>query len=165
MKRNAIIYMGILVLLMAAVTVWRMRPEPVEGSALYQRCKDMPGVRVGFIKDFPINDSLTCDVTTFEALTDSAWQALCADFALTDFVENIEEIAPHVVFSRQVSRHDYTQVVLGDSPDAECLAISCDSRTFAIFHTRNATEMNAVLYHNLTNKPTETTSKKPFHNL
>lgn len=74
MKRNAIIYIGVLLLLLAAVTAWRMRPEPVEGSELYQRYKDQPGVRVGFIKDFPLNDTLTCDVTTFEALTDEGWQ-------------------------------------------------------------------------------------------
>ena len=74
MKRNAIIFMGILLMLLAAVTAWRMRPEPVEGSELYQRCKDVPGVRVGFIKDFPINDTITCDVTTFEALTDEGWE-------------------------------------------------------------------------------------------
>ncbi len=74
MNRNAFIYMGILLLLLAAVTVWKMRPEPVEGSDLYQRCKDIPGVRVGFIKDFPINDTLVCDVTTFEAMTDEGWE-------------------------------------------------------------------------------------------
>ena len=74
MKRNAFIYIGILLLLLAVVTAWRMRPEPVEGSELYQRYKDLPGVRVGFIKDFPLNDTLTCDVTTFEALTDEGWQ-------------------------------------------------------------------------------------------
>ena len=164
MKRNAIIYIGVLLLLLAVVTAWRMRPEPVEGSELYQRYKDLPGVRVGFIKDFPLNDSLACDVTTFEALTDSAWQALCADFAIIDIVEAIEQANPHVVFSRQVSRHDYSKVVLGDSPDAECLAISCDTKTFAVFHTRNAAEMNAVLHHNLTNQPTEA-AKKKSHNL
>ena len=151
MKRNAIIYIGVLLLLLAAVTAWKMHPEPVEGSELYHRYKDLPGVRVGFVKDFPINDSLTCDVTTFEALTDSTWQALCADFAIIDIVEAIEQANPHVVFSRQVSRRDYTQVVLGDSPDTECLSISCDSRTIAVFHTRNAAEMKAVLHHNLTN--------------
>ena len=162
MKRNAIIFMGILLLLLAAVTAWRMRPEPVEGSELYQRYKDAPGVRVGFIKDFPINDTLVCDVTTLEALTDSTWQALCADFAISNMVETIKQIAPHVVFSRQVSRRDYSKVVFGDSPDAECLAISCDSKTFAVFHTRNAAEMNAVLHHNLTNQPTEAAKKNPI---
>ena len=82
MKRNAIIYIGVLLLLLAAVTAWRMRPEPVEGSELYQRYKDQPGVRVGFIKDFPLNDSLTCDVTTFEALTDEGWQLMLDSLCL-----------------------------------------------------------------------------------
>ena len=34
------------------------------------------------------------------------------------------------------------------SPDAEILAISCDSKTLSIFHTSNAAEIHAVLYHN-----------------
>lgn len=74
MTKRALIYIGVLLLLLAVVTTWRMRPEPAEGSELYQRYKDMPGVRVGFVKDFPLNDTLTCDVTTFEALTDEGWE-------------------------------------------------------------------------------------------
>ena len=74
MKLKLGIYIGILALLLTAATGWRMHPVEPEGSELYERYKDMPGVRVGFVKDFPINDSLTCDVTTFEALTDEGWQ-------------------------------------------------------------------------------------------
>ena len=55
MKKHALIYIGILLLLLITTTAWRMHPEPVEGSELYQRCKDLPGVRVGFIKDFPLD--------------------------------------------------------------------------------------------------------------
>lgn len=73
MKRKIWIYIAVLVLLLAAASTWRLRPSMPEGSEFYQRYCDMPGVRVGFVKDFPLNDSVTCDVTTFEALNDEGW--------------------------------------------------------------------------------------------
>ena len=165
MKKWILAFLLLTILGVAAVAAWRYLLPERHVSDLYRRYHNADGIAASYIHNFPVNDTLTLDVTLLEATTDSAWQALCADFALSDFVETIIQTAPHVVFSRQVSRHDYSKVVLGDAPDAECLAISCDTKTFAVFHTRNATEMNAVLYHNLTNKPTKTTSKKPFHNL
>jgi hypothetical protein len=135
-------------ILAVGVAVWRYTAPQRHVSDLYRRYENADGIAASYIHNFPVNDTLTLDVTLLEATTDSAWQALCADFALSDIVEEMKKVAPSAVFSRQVSRHDYTQVLLGDSPDAECLAISCDTKTFAIFHTRNATEMHAVLYHN-----------------
>ena len=130
---------------------WRHILPRWQVSDIYRRYEHVDGIAASYIHNYPVNDTLRVDVTLLEATTDSAWQTLCADFAISDIVETIEDIDPHAIFSRQVNRHDYTQVVLGDAPDAECLAISCDTKTFAIFHTRNATEMHAVLYHNFDN--------------
>ena len=117
-------------------------------SDLYRRYEHADGIAASYIHNFPVNDTLRVDVTLLEATTDSAWQALCADFALSDIVETIIQTAPHVVFSRQVNRRDYTQVIIGDSPDAEILSVSCDTKTFAIFHIHDTTEIYAVLHHN-----------------
>ena len=76
MKRTLGIFIGILLLLLATATALRLRPAAPEGSELYERYKKMPGVRVGFIKDFPLNDSMVVDVTTIEALTDEGWEWL-----------------------------------------------------------------------------------------
>lgn len=130
------------------VVVWRHVLPMRSVSDLYRRYEHADGIAASYIHNFPVNDTLTLDVTLLEATTDSAWQALCADFALSDIVEEMKVVAPSAVLSRQVSRHDYSKVVLGDSPDAEILAISCDSKTFAVFHTRNAAEMHAVFCYN-----------------
>ena len=135
-------------ILAVAVAVWRYTAPQRHVSDLYLRYENADGIAASYIHNFPVNDTLRVDVTLLEATTDSAWQALCTDFALSDIVEELKEVAPSAVFSRQVSRHDYSQVVLGDSPDAEILAISCDSKTFAVFHTRNAAEMHAVFCYN-----------------
>jgi hypothetical protein len=130
------------------VVVWRHVLPMRSVSDLYRRYEHADGVAASYIHNYHVNDTIRIDVTLLEATTDSAWQALCTDFALSDIVEELKEVAPSAVFSRQVSRHDYSQVVLGDSPDAEILAISCDTKTFAVFHTRNAAEMHAVFCYN-----------------
>ena len=130
------------------VVVWRHVLPMRSVSDLYRHYEHADGIAASSIHNSHVNDTITLDVTLLEATTDSAWQALCADFALSDFVETIIQTAPHVVFSRQVNRRDYTQVVLGDSPDAEILSVSCDSKTFAIFHIHDTTEIYAVLHHN-----------------
>ena len=148
MKKWILAFLLLTLLGVAAVAAWRYLLPERHVSDLYRRYHNADGIAASYIHNFPVNDTLTLDVTLLEATTDSAWQALCADFAIIDIVEAIEQADPHVVFSRQISRHDYTQVLLGDSPDAECLAISCDSKTFSIFHTRNAAERHAVFHHN-----------------
>ena len=160
MKRNAIIFMGILLLLLAAVTAWRMRPEPVEGSELYQRCKDVPGVRVGFIKDFPINDTITCDVTTFEALTDEGWEWMLDSLGVRStaemdaFFDSIslasgmsEEDCANTIDLWQSKRfHPEVQGdsnVLGNSVD--CNLASPHYRWLAVYHATSDEELDAVI--------------------
>ena len=145
----AIIFLAI-VLVALAVRLWPRTVPFDQCSDLYKQYANVEGIDASFIKDYKVNDTLTLDVTLLEATTDSAWQALCADFALSDIVKTIMQIDPCAIFSRQVNRHDYAQIVRGDSPDAEILAISYDSKTLSIFHTSNAAEKHAVFHYNYT---------------
>ena len=56
---------------------------PEECGALYQRYKDAEGIDASFIKDFPVNDTLTTDALLLEAATDSAWCELLEDFGMS----------------------------------------------------------------------------------
>ena len=160
MKRNAIIFMGILLLLLAAVTAWRMRPEPVEGSELYQRCKDVPGVRVGFIKDFPINDTITCDVTTFEALTDEGWEWMLDSLGVRSTAE-MDAFFDSIYLASGMSEEDCANTidlwqskrfhpevqgdsnVLGNSVD--CNLASPHYRWLAVYHATSDEELDAII--------------------
>ena len=148
MKKWILAFLLLTLLGVAAVAAWRYLLPERHVSDLYRRYHNADGIAASYIHNYPVNDTLRVDVTLLEATTDSAWQTLCADFAISDIVETIEDIDPHAIFSRQVNRHDYAQVVRGDSPDAEILAISCDTKTFAVFHTRNAAEIHAVFCYN-----------------
>ena len=150
MKKWILAFLLLTLLGVAAVAAWRYLLPERHVSDLYRRYEHADGIAASYIHNFPVNDTLRLDVTLLEATTDSAWQALCADFAISDIAETIEDIDPHAIFSRQVNRHDYAQIVRGDSPDAEILAISYDSKTLSIFHTSNAAEKHAVFHYNYT---------------
>ena len=113
-------------------------------SDLYRRYEHVDGIAASYIHNYPVNDTLSLDVTLLEATSDSGWQTLCSDFDISKVVKEMVQIKPDIVFCRQVNRHDYTQVVLGDSPDAELLTISCATKTLAIFHTSNKNDIRAV---------------------
>ena len=150
MKKWILAFLLLTFLGVAAVAAGRYLLPERHVSDIYRRYHNADGIAASYIHNFPVNDTLRLDVTLLEATTDSAWQALCADFAISDIVETIEDIDPHAIFSRQVNRHDYAQIVRGDSPDAEILAISYDSKTLSIFHTSNAAEKHTVFHYNYT---------------
>ena len=151
MKKWILAFLLLTLLGVAAVAAWRYLLPERHVSDLYRRYHNADGIAASYIHNYHVNDTITLDVTLLEATTDSAWQAICSDFAITNIVDTIKQIAPDVVFSRLVNRHDYSQVAFGDSPDAEILAISCDTKTFSIFHIHDTTEIHAVFWHNYHN--------------
>ena len=144
MKKWIIAFVVLTTLGVGCVAWWRyVRPQQ-QVSGLYRHYEHVDGIAASYIHNYPVNDTLTLDVTLLEATSDSSWQALCSDFDISRVVEEMLQIKPDIVFCRQVNRHDYTQVVLGDSPDAELLTISCATKTLAIFHTCNKNDIRAV---------------------
>lgn len=160
MKKHALIYIGVLLLLLTTATAWRMRPEPAEGSDLYQRCKDMPGVRVGFIQDFPLNDSTTCDVTTFEALTDEGWEWMLDSLGVRSMAE-MDAFFNSISLASGMSEEDCANTIelwqsmrfhpevhgdsnmLGNSVD--CNLASPHYRWLTVYHATSDEELDAVI--------------------
>lgn len=160
MKKRALIYIGVLLLLLAAVTAFRLRPAEPENSVLYERYKDMAGVRVGFVKDFPLNDSSTCDVTIFEALTDEGWENMVDEFDLMLMIDStsIANNKPqkdfgNVVSCRWTSRFHPKQYgpkvagTLGDTADA--MFVSSYYRWMADFHCVKENQFNELIHYYL----------------
>ena len=159
MKKHALIYIGIMLLLLATVTAFRMRPAEPENSVLYERYKDMPGVRVGFVKDFPINDSLTCDVTVFEALTDEGWLLMLDSLCLQKAVAIAAAgDSAYRALGKPLDRSniiDYWQTKrfhpevcggsneLGDSVD--CHVTSLHYRWLTVYHATSDEEISAII--------------------
>lgn len=163
MKKSIYIYLAVLLLLLAGATAWRQRPAEAEGSELYQRYRDVEGVRVGFVEDFPVSDSIGCDVTVFEALTDEGWEWLLDEFRLHEMVaewERMDSITvaasghkPDPAYSLDIwaSAPNHPEVWgsrLADpgADSNDCVIASRAFRWIAAFHTHNEQQYEDVIH-------------------
>lgn len=163
MKKSIYIYLAVLLLLLAGATAWRQRPAEAEGSELYQRYRDVEGVRVGFVEDFPVTDSTSCDVTVFEALTDEGWEWLLDEFQLHEtFAEwdRIDSITvatgghradPEYSLNAWASAPNHPEVWgsrLADpgADSNDCVIASRAFRWIAAFHTNNEQQYEDVIH-------------------
>ena len=69
---------------MAIGVVRWLKLRPAEPDGLYRRYKDQPGVRVGHIADFRVDDTVSLSVTTIEALDDEGWRWMSDEFGLDE---------------------------------------------------------------------------------
>ena len=165
MKRALGIYIGILALLLMAATGWRMHPVEPEGSELYERCKNVPGVRVGFVKDYPLNDSVTCDVTTVEALTDEGWEWMVREFDmqkmidqwnLMDSVDAIsgrtfspEDVARRMNFWYSIRNHPElwgSRIADFANAQTDCVIASVPYHWVAAFHASSPMQGKSIMH-------------------
>ena len=86
-KNRKILRWGIFLLLcllaatVPAALVYRSHTLPLsQCSELYRSYLGNPHIRAAFIKDFPINDTLSVDALLLQADSDSAWCELLTDF-------------------------------------------------------------------------------------
>ena len=135
----------------AAVLVPRLLPLGDEGS-LYRRYRNMPGIEATYLKDFPIDDTLTVDVTTLRATDDEGWDTLCVDFEVPELPELILSVMGEnedFILSYKVS-DDYKDVYkeIGICHD-DVIAISYIKHIVSIFNTQDEIEKKAVLKYNI----------------
>lgn len=160
MKRLWLIVLTLLVTILGIITWVKLRPVEPEVSELYERCKDVPGIRVGFIKDFPVNDSVTCDVTTIEALTDEGWEWMLDSLGVRSTAE-MDAFFDSIYLASGMSEEDCANTidlwqskrfhpevqgdsnVLGNSVD--CNLASPHYRWLTVYHATSDEELDAVI--------------------
>lgn len=152
------LWVGVILLVeLAAIMLWKHRYSvfPTHAvSEVYTRYADADGIRAAFVKDYRINDTVSVDVTFLEATDSAGWAILCRDFAIPEMepaLEQFFESGWDLDFTRQVDKHDYSKVVIGDSCDVVPLTFSYQRKTVTIFHIKNEDENRAMLYYNLHN--------------
>ena len=92
----------------ACLTAGAHRPET---SDVYRRYANLPGVDATFVKAYPVNDTLSVDVTLLQATDTAAWHQLSDDFRFNNDTKA-------------------TMAKLTDS-DLECLAVITSQRYYA----------------------------------
>lgn len=85
MKKSTLISLLMALVLLGGLAIWRYMPRELsydECSPVYRHYADMQleGVRLTYIKDKIINDSLRLPVTLLEAETDRGWEQLDSIF-------------------------------------------------------------------------------------
>lgn len=88
MRHRTLIIIILSLLLVGGVAAWKFLPHTLsydECSDVYRHFADMrlPGVRVTYIQDKIINDTLRLPVTLLQAESDEGWAALDSLFGLT----------------------------------------------------------------------------------
>ena len=94
-RKDTIINILIFVVIVGGALVYRYMQSVVpywQCSEVYKRYHKVEGVRASYIKNFPLNDTLTIGVTLLEATTDSGWAMLQEDFGLPVIPKELEEL-------------------------------------------------------------------------
>ena len=93
MNRRWIITLLLLaaIVVVVALVVYGFHTVPSsQCSALYRHYENNPHLSVTYIKDFPIDDTLTVDVTTLRALDNEGWDTLSVAFNVLEPPEVIQ---------------------------------------------------------------------------
>ena len=129
-----------------AVAYWR-------SSEVYKRYCEVEGVRASYVKDYPVNDTLTIGVTLLEATDSAGWEYLKQAFAIsTEMVRAAEKIPSFDVWIRQTLkdhpeiRYDENDDSSSDTKEVEIVAISNSKQEICVLHTQNEQERDAVFY-------------------
>lgn len=148
------------VLVTAICRLWP-RPVPLEEcSEVYRQYCQMEGVRATYLKDYPVNDTLTVGVTLLEATTDSAWVVLQEDFKLPVIPKEYEEL--FVGDSNRVSVKSVPKSVPlcsdGDTVKTDLIVISRYRHTICHFEIFSDDQEDAILFRQIK----DNTKRKPL---
>lgn len=148
--------MLIVVVPVAATVLWAWWPRTVPTervSDLYRRYEHNPHLTVAYIEDFPINDTLTVDVTTISALDAAGWDTLAKDFRIEPLPDILQKklnegkdlvttfLAPKV---NPALSMDTTDLLKNN-----VVGISQLMHTVSVFSIEMESQINAVVNYNL----------------
>jgi len=155
MNKRRVISVAVCLMVAALVLVVKYHPRTVpveECSQIYRDYADNPHIAVAFIKDFPVNDTLSVDVTTLQATTDSAWCALLLDFGtpqemIDDYNSNKEfnegeDASTIILFYRD--KNDLKKRIPNNHPDSRLVIASYNRRTLCIFMTEDNKQKDII---------------------
>ena len=168
MRYRTLIIIILSLLLVGGAAAWKFLPHTLsydECSDVYRHFADMrlPGVRVTYVQDKIINDTLRLPVTLLQAETDEGWAAIDSLFGLTAdrnklindttipdeakrlFLSN----APQFTLYRAHRKTPYKSIAPGDTrPDDVTVYIFHDLRCVTIYETGIVEEEAQILFQN-----------------
>ena len=128
-------------------------------SDIYRRYEHVDGIAASYIHNYPVNDTLSLDVTLLEATDSDGWQTLSDDFGITPLEDELQQkidSGKDLVFVREVNGQNMKVQADSICDNTKLIAISYLKKTVCIFHVADDKEIHSVYYHNFdktTNKP------------
>ena len=134
-----------------AVTIKRSQPRTLpesQCSLVYRHYAQEPGIEASFVKGFPLNDTVSIDVTLLHATTDPAWQRLKHDFGLDSldpvFVDGLNE---ENFFSWFAPKSDYSKPIDAvERTNNDCISCSLSDNMICVFHINNIFQYKCIQY-------------------
>ena len=159
MKKWIIAFVVLTAVGVGCVAWWRyVRPQQ-QVSDLYRRYEHVDGIAASYIHNYPVNDTLSLDVTLLEATDSDGWQTLSDDFGIIPLEDELQQkidSGKDLVFVREVNGQNMKVQADSICDNTKLIAISYLKKTVCIFHVADDKEIHSVYYHNFdktTNKP------------
>ena len=167
-KRDRLINTLIVIVVIGGVLAVRYLPPAIaywRSSEVYKRYSRVEGVRATYIKDFPLNDTLTVAVTLLEATDSAGWKYLLQKFNISQEMQTVLEQVDFGVMSwnspkgnpevKAATIGECRDVSLTDK-DIEICACSFRERKICVFHTQSEEEILAIDNYNYDNMINQT---------
>ena len=157
-KRDRLINTLIVIIVIGGVLAVRYLPPAIaywRSSEVYKRYSRVEGVRATYIKDFPLNDTLTVAVTLLEATDSAGWSYLLNAFNEPEEVRDVVEestvknkvwirLAPKGHPEEKVSNDGQGENKEGKKWSYDALLKSYDMRTICVFDMKSMEQYMAL---------------------
>ncbi len=123
---------------------------PDECSDVYRQYKDTPGIKASFIKDYPLNDTTTIDVTTLEASSDAGWESLKKTFNIIDYPPEVLPFVDTMVVEYYfATKDDYSRGMDSVRLNNDFIAVSRFMKKVTVFNIKEEKQIVAILSYNI----------------
>ena len=119
-------------------------------SEVYKRYAHTKDIRATYIKNFPLNDTLTVGVTLLEATTDSGWARLQEGFGIIPYPpEVLAIIDTNAVESWFAPKDDLSKPMDSILTNNDIIAVHRNGRKVAIFEIVTEQQINSIFNYNV----------------
>ena len=154
MKNRHILYPLIFILIVGGVLAIKYLPSIVpywQCSEVYKRYAHTKDIRATYIKNFPLNDTLTVGVTLLEATTDSGWARLQEDFAVIPVPpEALAFCDSNTVNVWLAAKRDYSLRADSILLNNDLIAMNYMKHIISVFKLESEEQRDAILHYQAT---------------
>ena len=150
-RKHRVIVNLVFAAVVVGILVFRYLPPTVaywRSSEVYKCYCEVEGIRASYLKDFPLNDTLTVGVTLLEPTTDSGWARLQEDFEIRELSEDEKK---ELAGNRSVGFKRLPTIEPKDSTERCMTTYSREKKSVCVFHVRDEAQYFAIIMYSINN--------------